>query len=130
MSQLQRNDLIFPELSYTINGLCFQVFRELGPGLLEQHYVRALVQLLRETKIKYVEQYYIPIHFHDKFIGKRFVDILVDDKIVLEIKRGQFIPRQTIQQTHDYLKLLNLQLGIVVCFTNQGVFTKRVLNLY
>ena len=126
---VRKKDLLYPELSYSINGVLFEVFKQVGAGLLEKHYQTAVVCGLKEKGINFVEQMYIPITYHNNFIGKRYVDFLIEKRIVLELKRGQFVPAQTIQQANDYLKLLNLQLAIIACFTAQGVHTRRIVNL-
>ena len=128
--KLRSSDIIYADLCYQINGILFEVFRTLGPGHLEKHYEKAIVKQFTDSGVNFKEQFYIPVEFKDKFIGKRFVDILVNDKIVIEVKKGQFVPALTISQTLDYLKILNLKLGFVACFTSKGVFIKRVLNLY
>lgn len=127
---MRRKDIIYPELSYKINGLLFEVFKELGPGHLERHYEKAIAIKFLKNGVSFREQFYIPIKFEGQSIGKRVVDFLVDGKIIIEIKRGEFVPVLTIKQALDYLKILNLKLGLVACFTNKGVFIKRVLNTY
>lgn len=129
-SSLKRSDLLYPELSYRINGVLFEVFKKIGPGHLERHYQKAIEMELEKKGIKFKRQFYLPVKYGENFVGKRFVDLLIDGIVVMEIKKGQFIPAQTITQTLDYLKILNLQLGIVACFTSKGVFIKRVLNIY
>lgn len=126
---IRKEDLLYPDLSYQINGALFSVFRQLGPGLLEQHYQKATAFELEERGIQHVQQFYVPLHYKDKFLGKRYVDFLIEGIIVVELKKGQFIPVQTIRQAHDYLQLLNLKLALIACFTNRGVHIKRVVNI-
>ena len=63
-------------------------------------------------------------------LRKENLDFLIDDKIILELKRGQFVSAQVITQTKQYLVALNLKLAIVACFTHSGVVIKRVVNEY
>jgi len=85
---------------------------------------------LKEKELKFVEQYYTPLKFKDQKIGKYFLDFLIEDKIILELKRGQFVPVQIINQTKRYLSTLNLKLALIGCFTWNGVIIKRILNEY
>lgn len=94
-------DLLYPELSYKINGVLFEVFKKLGSGLLERQYEKAAAIGFKDLGIKFEEQYSVPIYFKDKFIGTRRLDFLVENLIIVELKRGKFIPGQTISQTLD-----------------------------
>jgi len=69
------------------------------------------------------------IKFKNDNIGKYFLDFLVDDKIVLEIKKGDRFSRRDIEQIYGYLKATNLKLGIIANFTNNGIKFKRIINL-
>jgi len=125
---LRRNDLAFPDLSFKINGILFKIFKEIGGGHKENYYQRAIKIGLDKEKINFIEQYYIPIKFENKIVGKYFLDFLIEEKIVLEIKRGQYIPAAIINQTKQYLETLNLQLALIACFTHTGVHIKRIIN--
>lgn len=125
---LRRNDLLFPELSYKVNGALFEVYRELGPGHKEVYYQRAVAKALSEKNISFAEQYYVPVKYKNSVVGKYYLDFLIEDSIVLELKRGQMIPQSMIQQTVEYLDTLNLQLAIIGCFTYSGVIPKRIIN--
>ncbi len=123
-------EVAYPELSYKINGVVFNVFKEIGSGHLEKYYQKAVAIELKKQGINFVEQRYVPVVYQGKSIGKYYLDFLVEDKIVLELKKGIFIPANLIQQTKKYLMALNLKLAIIACFTNKGVIIKRILNLY
>ena len=68
--------------------------------------------------------------FQDKIIGKYYMDFIIENKIVLEIKRGDYFVRTNIKQIIDYLKAVNLQLGILANFTNNKMRYMRILNAY
>jgi len=128
-SRLKRKDLIEPELSYKIVGICFRVFNELGPGLQEKCYQKATAVALLEEKIPFKEQQHIPIKFLNNDIGKYFIDFVVDNRIVLELKAGNQINRKHAKQILSYLKITKLKLGILVYFGKDGVFFKRIINV-
>lgn len=75
------------------------------------------------------EQVYAKIKFQNDLIGKIFFDFLVENKIILEIKKGDRFSRTDIAQLYGYLKASNLKLGILVHFTKDGIKYKRILNL-
>ena len=122
-------ELVYPELSYKIIGILFNVFNELGYGYQEKYYQRATAQALKENGIKFEEQDSAPLEFRSKIIGRYFVDLLIDDKVVLEIKRGDRFLKTNINQVYAYLKRFNLKLGILVNFTNSGLKFKRIVNI-
>ncbi|MDP3015147.1 MAG: GxxExxY protein, partial [bacterium] len=70
------------------------------------------------------------LNYRGKILGKRFLDFLVENKIIIEIKKGNKFSKQHIDQVLDYLKLNNLQLAILINFGNEGVMFKRIINLH
>jgi GxxExxY protein len=128
--RLLRKDLIYPELSYAILGILFNVYSNLGPGYKENCYQKAICLALKDTNVPFKEQVHSPILFKDKKVGECYLDFLVEDKIVLEIKSGEKFLRQNINQVYSYLKSKNLQLGILANFTREGLKHRRILNLY
>lgn len=126
---IQRHDLIYPELSYRIVGVLFSVFNELGYGYKEQYYQRAIAKELKEFGIPFQEQIVYPIKFKGSIIGKHIFDFLIDNKIILEIKRGDRFSSRDIVQTTGYLRTSNLKLAILARFSSRGLKAKRILNL-
>lgn len=121
--------LIYPELSYKIIGTLFDVYNELGGGYQEKYYQRAVAIRFRKEGILFKEQIAIPLEFDGKKIGRYFIDFLIDNKIVLEIKVSSRFYIRDIRQILAYLKKTNLRLGILVSFTKNGLIFKRVVNI-
>lgn len=129
-TEVRREDLVYPELSYRIIGALLEVFNALGYRYKELHYQRALAKVFREERIPFKEQVSTPVMFRGEVIGRYVFDFLIDDKLVLEIKRGDGFRREDIQQVVNYLRSANLKLGIIARFSSKGIKTKRILNLY
>jgi GxxExxY protein len=125
---LRRTGLLFPGLSYKINWVLFEVFRQIGGGHEEKYYQKAIALGLESAKILFSEQHHVPLKFNETIVGKYFLDFLVDNKIILEIKRGKFISALIIKQVERYLEALNLDLALIACFTYNGVTVKRIIN--
>lgn len=122
------NKVNYPELSYRIVGILFDVYNELGYGYQEKYYQRAVKRLLNKEKIKHQKELSCPLSMAGKSIGRYQLDFLVDDKIVLELKvADSFYPRH-IKQVLGYLKANNLKLGILAIFTKDGLKYRRILN--
>ena len=103
-----KKELIYPELSYILMGILFEVHNKLGTKYQEKHYQRAIEIKLKELKISYQKEAKVDINFGKEKIGKLFVDFVVDNKIVLEIKKIPKITEDHIKQVLRYLNTLNL----------------------
>ena len=125
---LKRDDLIYPELSYDIVGALFEVFKELGPGYKEQSYQRAVAKMFRHKELKFREQEPVTITFKDERIGINYLDFCVEEKVIVELKRGDYFSHHAIQQVNQYLKATGLKLALLACFTSSGVIIKRIVN--
>ena len=128
-SLLRRKDLLYPELSYKISGILFEVFKEVGSGYPEKYYQRAIVATFIKNKIQFNEQVSVPLLYDGKQIGRYQLDFLIEDAVVLEIKKGEYFKKQNIDQVVGYLKSRHLQLGLIANFTRNGVRIKRIVNL-
>ncbi|MBU4369186.1 GxxExxY protein [Patescibacteria group bacterium] len=123
-------ELIYPDLSYKITGILFEVFKDLGAGYQEKYYQRAISISLKENGLKFKEQVSIPLEYKSHKIGRLILDFLIEDKIVLEIKKGNYFSPSNIKQINAYLKATDLKLGLLANFTSSGVKFKRILNIY
>jgi len=124
----RRNDLLYPELSYVIVGCAFDVYNELGAGHHEKVYQRALAQIFTEKGLKYNEQTYFPLKYHEKIIGKCYLDFLINEAIVVEIKKGNNFSKRNIEQVLEYMKTSKLKLAILINFGTDAVSFKRIVN--
>ena len=122
-------DLIYKDLSYKIIGILYQVYNELGYGYQEKYYQRAIAKLLIKNNLNYKEQLNLPVEFQGEKIGRYYLDFLIENKIVLEIKKENNFRRHNIEQIYAYLKRFNLKLGILANFTKNGVKIKRIVNI-
>jgi GxxExxY protein len=129
MITLKRQDLIYPELSYKIIGCAFDVYNSLGSGHHEKYYQRALSEAFSNKKLSFHQQVHFPLSYKGKIIGRNFLDFLVENKIVVEIKKSERFSRTHINQVMEYLKLSNLKLAILINFGSQGVIFKRIINI-
>jgi len=121
--------VLYPELSYDVTGVLFEVFKDLGPSHKEKYYENAVATGLTAKGIPFKRQLYLPLTFKGKVVGKYFLDFLVDGKLVLELKKGDhFSSQQHIEQVLTYLKAHGLKLGIIAQFTREGVKYRRIVN--
>lgn len=128
-SNVRRDDLIYPALSYKIVGLLFEVGKEVGFGHKEHFYQKALSRALSDAGIPFEEQLPVRVSYKGKPVGIYYFDFFVDGKVVLEIKSRNYFSKKDIEQVFQYLKAKNLKLGIIAHFTKDGVRFKRIVNL-
>jgi GxxExxY protein len=126
---IQREDLVYPELSYQIVGILFEVYNELGYGFDEKVYQKAIAIALKNAKLIFKEQVYTPLIYGGKTVGRNYFDFLIDGKIVLEIKRGDRFSKAHIDQMLEYLHTSKLKLGILAYFSPSKLHYKRLVNL-
>lgn len=116
------------EISFYIRKSIFSVYNELGPGLLEKVYEKVLTYELENNGLSVKTQVSIPIKFKDIIIDSSFIaDIIVEDKVIIEIKSIPEIASVHHKQLLTYLKLTNLKLGILVNF-NTDYIDKNIIR--
>ncbi len=120
--------VIYKELSYKIVGILFDVYNDLGYGYKEKYYENAIERELRLARLGYKKQVPFKLVYKEEVIGKLFVDFIIDDKIVLEIKKGDYFNKRNIEQVKEYLKISGKKLAILANFTSTGVKFLRVFN--
>jgi GxxExxY protein len=114
--------MIENDISYIIRGAIFEVYNELGPGLLESSYEKALEFELKKNGLKVQTQLSLPLIYKGENldIGYR-IDILVEQKVIIEIKSVEHLLEVHHKQVLTYLKLSNLKLGILVNFNSDKI---------
>lgn len=120
--------LIYPDLSYKVNGVLFSVHNELGRFYNEKQYADCIESYLKKSGLKYEREKILPPSFEEELKGRNKVDFLIEDKIILEIKAKRLLIRSDYFQVKRYLKALNKKLGILVNFHQRYIRPQRVLN--
>jgi GxxExxY protein len=121
-------ELIEDELSYKIRAAVFEVSRHLGAGFLEKVYERALMIELESSGLGCKTQSPIGVNYKGILVGEYFADILVENRIILEIKAQQSIKTEHTAQLINYLKATDLKLGFLINFTHPKAEIKRFVT--
>ncbi|MCE3296977.1 MAG: hypothetical protein K0R65_2691 [Crocinitomicaceae bacterium] len=109
-------------LSYLIRGVIFKVYNELGPGLLESAYEQALIYELNEIDLRVKSQVPQPLVYRAIHLAVGYrLDLLVEDKVVIEIKSVENLAEVHHKQLITYLKLSGLKLGLLVNFNSSNI---------
>lgn len=128
MGIVEKKDLIYPELSYQLIGIAYTVSNELGHGHLEKIYQRAFAKELKVAGLNFKEQVPYPVSYKGEIIGRNYLDFLIEDKVIIELKRTAFFSKKNIDQVVNYLRVSGLQLCLLIHFTSDGVRFKRLVN--
>lgn len=122
-------ELLYPKLSYDLRGADMEVRKNFGPGHKEIIYCNALVEELDFRKISFERERAIKIYSPKtaKVIGFYRPDFLIEDKIILEVKAVDLIPKNFIDQVYSYLKNSEFELGYFINFKSPKLYVKRVI---
>ena len=104
------------ELSETVIGCAIEVNKQLGPGLIELLYERALCYEFQLRGIDFSRQHSIPVIYKGHGIGNMRVDLLIEDTLILEIKASSKMLEMHEAQLISYMKLTGLNLGLIINF--------------
>lgn len=125
---MKNNKILYKELSYKIIGLAMEVYNKLGYGFLEKVYENALMILFQREGIQAEQQVPIKVYFEGKIIGDYVADILVENKIILEIKSVENIIDVHRAQVLNYLTATGFHLAIILNFGKEKLEFERFVK--
>ena len=110
----------FDSLSKQVIGLAIEVHRELGPGLLESTYEKCLMYELRKSNINCINQMQLPVKYKGLTLDCGYrVDLLVDGKLIIELKSVDSLKAIHEAQLLTYMKLADIQTGLLINFNTR-----------
>ena len=119
------------ELTYEIRGAIFDVYNELGPGLLESVYEEALAFELQKRNLQVERQMEVPIHYKGNELKTPLrLDLLVNNQVIVELKSVEEMKPVFAKQLLTYLRLLDKRVGLLVNFNTNNLreSIKRIVN--
>jgi len=121
-------EFLHAEITKAIIGAFYDVFRELGHGYSEKVYRRALAIVLRERGFEVVEECHIKGIFHGTNIGTFYVDLVVNGKVIVEIKAARDLDPRDEAQTLNYLKCAGGGIGLLVNFGRELKYKRLAMG--
>ena len=119
------------DISYTVRGAAFKVHGKLGPGLLESVYEAALKYEIEKLGLKVLSQVGLPVEYEEikLDIGYR-ADLIVEDKVIIEIKSVEALRDVHWKQLLTYLRLSDMKLGLLINFNTSSLkySIERIVN--
>lgn len=128
MANTKRKDLIYPDQSYKLFGLFFQIHNELGRFRIERQYCDRLAELLKENNISFTREKDLKYNFDNVDLKGNIPDFLIYNLIIVDFKHKPFLTKADYYQIMRYLEIANLPLGILVNFRANYLSPKRVIN--
>ena len=130
MARMARMDtlIVYKDLSYTIIDACMEVHRILGPGFTEKIYEEAVIKEISSRSIAFERQKLIEVFYKGDKIGEYRLDIVVDNKVILELKAVSDMNSIFEAQLFSYLKATNMKLGILLNFGKKKLEFRRIVN--
>ena len=125
---MEEDNYKYSELTGVIIGLAMKVHRKLGPGFPEIIYKRALVIELKRAGLAFVVEKEKDIFYDEECIGARRVDILVEDKVLLELKAISDFKPIDYNQIQNCLEVFKIEVGLLLNFGAMSLQFKRFVN--
>jgi GxxExxY protein len=119
------------EITYEIRGAIYDVYKALGPGLLESVYEEALCFELEQRGLKVERQKQVPIVYKGNLLETELrLDVLVEDKVIVELKSVEEMKKVFSKQLLTYLRLMDKKVGLLVNFNTDNILNamKRIVN--
>ena len=123
-------DIKYKELTDKIIKIFYRVYNKLGYGFLETIYENAMMIEFKRESIPAVSQSAIKVFYEDEIIGEYFADILVDDKVIVEIKAAKNLVVENEAQLLNYLKATNIEVGLLLNFGPKPEVKRKVFDNY
>ncbi|PIS19619.1 MAG: GxxExxY protein [Zetaproteobacteria bacterium CG_4_10_14_0_2_um_filter_55_20] len=120
-------EIVYKELSFQVMSAVYEVHKVLGPGFLEKVYENALVKEFDIRDIPAETQKEISVSYKGVNVGSYYADMLIDGKIIIELKAVDKISRLHEAQLLNYLKATGIKLGYLINMGNKSVEYKRLV---
>ena len=121
-------DIKHKKLSEKIIKIFYKVYNTLGYGFLEKIYENAMMIEFKRENIPAVPQYAIKVVYQNEVIGEYFADILVDDKVIVEIKASRNLALESEAQLLNYLKATDKEVGLLLNFGPKPEIKRKVFD--
>lgn len=127
MINTERN-FIHSDLTSEIIGCAYRVFNNLGAGFLEKIYENAMFIELKKLGFAVEQQVAIDVYYDNIKIGEYFADLLVENKVIIELRAATDLVKAHEVQLVNYLKATGIELGLLINFGDEIQIKRRILN--
>lgn len=124
------SSILHKELTGSILKLFYEVYNELGYGFLEKVYQNALYNELKNNGFEVESQKQIKVYYKNIEVGEYYADLIVNDKVILELKATETITEAHEFQLLNYLKSTDIEVGLLLNFGKKPEFCRKVFQNY
>lgn len=117
--------MLFADITEAVIACAFEVIKELGTGFLESVYEKALLIALRQKGLSAIVQYPVRVSFRGENVGEFYADILVEQKVLVELKAVKTLAPEHQAQLINYLHASQMEVGLLINFGNPKIEFKR-----
>lgn len=121
-------ELKYEELTARIRDCAYRVYKGLGAGFLEKVYENALTVELEMQNIPYEQQKAINVSYSGRIVGEYVADLIIENKIVVELKAIKDLDQIHYAQLLNYLKATGYEVGLLINFGPRFTFKRRIFS--
>lgn len=121
----QDKELKHEQITQSVIGCAFEVINELGAGFLESVYEKALLLAVRQKGLSAIPQHPVKVKFRGECVGEFYADILVEQKVMIELKAVKAIAPEHQARIINYLNATGVEVGLLINFGNAKLDYKR-----
>lgn len=125
---INADNYMYTELTEKIIGCAFKVYNQLGAGFLEKIYENALAIELKDAGLSAQQQYPIKVYYNEIVIGDYIADIVVEDRVIIELKAVNSLAKAHEVQLVNYLKATKIEVGLLINFGDIISVKRKVLS--
>ena len=125
---INADNYMYTELTEKIIGCAFKVYNQLGAGFLEKIYENALAIELKDAGLSAQQQYPIKVYYNESVIGDYIADIVVEDRVIIELKAVNNLAKAHEVQLVNYLKATKIEVGLLINFGDTISVKRKVLS--
>lgn len=122
--------LLYGEITEPLIGIFYDVYNELGHGFLESVYQQAMLIALHERGFRVEQEVPIQVGFRGQSVGNFYADLLVDDRILLELKAAKTLDNSHEAQLLHYLRATDIEIGLLLNFGTKPQFKRLLFDNY
>ena len=115
-------------LIYRVLKAFYKVYNTLGYGFLEKVYESALAIELRQMGLRVDRQVPLKVYYGQQVVGEYFADLVVENKVILELKATETIVQANVNQLQNYLKATEIEVGMLLNFGYKPEFKRKVFS--
>ena len=120
--------MLYKELTEKILKAYFDVYNQLGYGFLEKVYENALFIELSESGLFTQKQVPLKVHYKDQGVGEYFADLIVENKVILDLKAAESIREEHEYQLINYLRATDIEVGLLLNFGKKPQFKRKIFS--